>query len=120
MAIRGIINISEILNVEIQDDKYAPMSLDEYNWFIRLKSIFGRRGHSNQKRKIFHPNGTLNESKAHCYRCGKPFRIPWDNIGDVCRKCDDEMRNSDHTLPWKKHDASPSDGNIMYNLFNSR
>lgn len=118
------INIFKILDVEIPveipDDEYAPMSVDEYIWLIWWEGIFGRRGHRNQKYEIFNSKGILNEIRSHCYRCGKPFRTPWDDIGGVCRKCNDEICDSGHTLPWKKHNVSPIEGNIIYNLFNSR
>lgn len=107
--------------IEIPYDEYELMSSDEYERFIWWESIFGRRGHRNQKHEIFNPDGTLNECRSHCYRCGKPFRIPWDNIGGVCRKCDSEICDSGHNIPWKKYYAqSQRERDIAYNLFNRR
>lgn len=117
---RTIHILPEPQDAEILDDEHELMSVDKYDWLIWWEGIFGRRGHRNQKYEIFDSKGILNEIRSHCYRCGKPFRTPWDNIGGVCRKCNDEICDSGHTLPWKKHNASPIEGNIIYNLFNSR
>ena len=114
----GTINFMDTL-IEIPLDEYQLMTCDEYEWFKWWESIFGRRGHRNQKHEIFNPNGTLNECRSHCYRCGKPFRIPWDNIGGVCRKCDGEMCDSVQAIPWKKY-QSQRERDIAYNLFNRR
>lgn len=114
-------SFSDIQLVEIPDDEYELMTTEEYELLTWWEGIFGRKEHRNQKRKIFHPKGTLNEIRPHCYRCDKPFRIPWDDIGGVCRKCDDEICDSAHTLPWKRNnDPSGSERSIVYNLFNSR
>jgi hypothetical protein len=116
----GTINVMDTI-IEIPLDEYQPMTCDEYEWFKWWESIFGRRGHRNQKYEIFNLKGTLNECKSHCYRCGKPFRIPWDNIGGVCRKCDSEMCDSEHNIPWKNYHAQSSrTRDIAYNLFNSK
>jgi len=116
----GTINVMDTI-IEIPLDEYQPMTCDEYERFKWWESIFGRRGHRNQKYEIFNLKGTLNECKSHCYRCGKPFRIPWDNIGGVCRKCDNEMCDSEHNIPWKNYHAQSSrTRDIAYNLFNSK
>lgn len=119
---RGIIgSFSDIQLVEIPDDEHEFMTTEEYEWLTWWEGIFGRKGHRNQKHEIFNSKATLNELKAHCYRCGKPFRIPWDSIGGICRKCDGEIFDPSHTLPWKRNnDPSVSERSIVYNLFNSR
>lgn len=111
---------SNIRLVEISDDEQDLMSNEEYEWFIWWEGIFGRKEHRNQNHEILF-KGALNELKAHCYRCGKPFRIPWDNIGGVCRKCNDEIFDPSHNLPWKRNNnPSVSERSIVYTLFNSR
>lgn len=113
---------SNIRLVEISDDEQDLMSNEEYEWFTWWEGIFGRKEHKNQKREIFSKN--INEFMTRCPRCGKPFRIPWENIGGVCRicrKCNDEIFDLSHNLPWKRNDnPSVSERSIVYNLFNSR
>lgn len=117
----GSMNIfSNIRLVEISDDEQELMSTEEYEWLTWWEGIFGRKEHRNQNHEILF-KGALNELKAHCYRCGKPFRIPWDNIGGVCRKCNDEIFDPSHNLPWKRNNnPSVSERSIVYNLFNSK
>ena len=113
---------SNIRLVEISDDEQDLMSNEEYEWFTWWEGIFGRKEHKNQKREIFSKN--INELMTRCPRCGKPFRIPWDNIDNicgVCRKCNDEIFDPSHNLPWKRNNnPSVSERSIVYNLFNSR
>ena len=108
--------------VEISDDEQDLMSSEEYEWFTWWEGIFGRKEHKNQKREIFSKN--INELMTRCPRCGKPFRIPWENIDGVCRicrKCNDEIFDLSHNLPWKRNNnSSVSERSIVYNLFNSR
>ena len=108
--------------VEISDDEQDLMSSEEYEWFTWWEGIFGRKGHKNQKREIFSKN--INELMTRCPRCGKPFRIPWENIDCVCRicrKCNDEIFDPSHNLPWKRNNnPSVSERSIVYNLFNSK
>lgn len=110
---------SNIRLVEISDDEQDLMSTEEYEWFTWWEGIFGRKEHKNQKREIFSKN--INEVTVRCPRCGKPFRIPWDKIGGVCKKCSDEIFDPSHSLPWKRNN-NPSVGerSIVHNLFNSR
>ena len=110
---------SNIRFVEIPDDEQDLMSTEEYEWFTWWEGIFGRKGHKNQKREIFSKN--INEVMVRCPRCGKPFRIPWENIDGVCRKCNDEIFDPSHSLPWKRNNnPSVSERSIVYSLFNSR
>lgn len=113
---------SNIRLVEISDDEQDLMSNEEYEWFTWWEGIFGRKEHKNQKREIFSKN--INEFMVRCPRCGKPFRIPWENIGGVCRicrKCNDEIFDPSHNLPWKRNNnPSVSERSIVYNLFNSK
>ena len=113
---------SNIQLVEISDDEQDLMSTEEYEWFTWWEGIFGRKGHKNQKREIFSKN--INEVMVRCPRCGKPFRIPWENIDNicgVCRKCNDEIFDPSHNLPWKRNNnPSVSERSIVYSLFNSR
>ena len=108
--------------VEISDDEQDLMSTEEYEWFTWWEGIFGRKKHRNQKRDIFSKN--INEVTVRCPRCGKPFRIPWENIDGVCRvcrKCNDEIFDPSHNLPWKRNNnPSVSERSIVHNLFNSR
>ena len=114
---RGI--FSNIRLVEISDDEQELMSTEEYEWFTWWESVFGRKKHRNQKHEIFSKD--INELMTRCPRCGKPFRIPWDNIGGVCRKCNDEIFDPSHNLPWKRNNnPSVSERSIVYDLFNSR
>lgn len=119
MDFRRDINFSDIRLDEILDDEHAPMSTDEYKQLTWWEGIFGRKKHKNQKHEIFSKD--INELMTRCPRCGKPFRIPWDNIGGVCRKCNDEIFDPSHNLPWKRNNnPSVSERSIVYNLFNSR
>ena len=108
--------------VEISDDEQDLMSTEEYEWFTWWEGIFGRKKHRNQKHEIFSKN--INEDMERCPRCGKPFRIPWENIDGVCkvcRKCSDEIFDPSHSLPWKRNNnPSVSERSIVHNLFNSR
>lgn len=110
---------SNIRLVEISDDEQDLMSNEEYKWFTWWEGIFGRKEYKNQKREIFSKN--INEVTVRCPRCGKPFRIPWENKDGVCRKCNDEIFDPSHNLPWKRNNnPSVSERSIVYNLFNSR
>ena len=110
---------SNIRLVEISDDEQDLMSNEEYEWFTWWEGIFGRKEYKNQKREIFSKN--INEVTVRCPRCGKPFRIPWENKDGVCRKCNDEIFDPSHNLPWKRNNnPSVSERSIVYNLFNSR
>ena len=108
--------------VEISDDEQDLMTTEEYEWFTWWESVFGRKKHRNQKHEIFSKN--INEVMVRCPRCGKPFRIPWENIDGVCRvcrKCSDEIFDPSHSLPWKRNNnPSVSERSIVHNLFNSR
>lgn len=113
-------SFSDIRLVEIPDDEYELMTTEEYELLTWWEGIFGKKEHRNQKHEIFSKD-IFNELKAHCYRCGKPFRIPWDSIGGICRKCDGEIFDPSHTLPWKRNnDPSVSERSIVSSLFNSR
>lgn len=110
---------SNIRLVEISDDEQDLMSTEEYKWFTWWEGIFGRKKHRNQKHEIFSKD--INELMTRCPRCGKPFRIPWENIDGVCRKCNDEIFDPGHSLPWKRNNnPSVSERSIVHNLFNSR
>lgn len=113
---------SNIRLVEISDDEQDLMSTEEYEWFTWWEGIFGRKEHRNQKHEIFSKD--INEPMTRCPRCGKPFRIPWENIVSVCRvckKCNDEIFDPSHNLPWKRNNnPSVSERSIVHNLFNSR
>ena len=110
---------SNIRLVEISDDEQDLMSNEEYEWFTWWEGIFGRKEYKNQKREIFSKN--INEVTVRCPRCGKPFRIPWENKDGVCRKCNDEIFDPSHNLPWKRNNnPSVSERSIVYNLFNSK
>lgn len=107
---------SNIRLVEISDDEQDLMSNEEYEWFTWWEGIFGRKEHKNQKREIFSKD--INELMTRCPRCGKPFRIPWENIDG---KCNDEIFDPSHSLPWKRNNnPSVSERSIVHNLFNSR
>ena len=119
----GSMNIfSNIRLVEISDDEQELMSSEEYKWFTWWEGIFGRKEHKNQKHEIFSKD--INELMTRCPRCGKPFRIPWNNIDNiccVCRKCNDGIFDPSHNLPWKRNNnPSVSERSIVYSLFNSR
>ena len=115
----GINTFSNIRLVEISDDEQDLMSTEEYGWFTWWEGIFGRKEHRNQKHEIFSKD--INEFMVCHPRYGKPFRIPWDNIGGVCKKCSDEIFDPSHNLPWKRNNnPSVSERSIVYNLFNSK
>ena len=80
------------------------MSNDQWEKICEHEKIFGRKRHINQKDKIFdwQNSNRLNLFKRCCACWGKEFRIPWDNIGGICRKCGSEVEMSDYDrIPWR-------------------
>jgi hypothetical protein len=106
--------------IEFPDDR-EWMTSDEYERLLWWEGIFGRRRHRNEKGIVFgEDNKYFSNLRSYCCRCGKPFRIPWDNYGGVCRKCDSEgyERGEKWRIPWAQHYGMRID--VAYNLFNSR
>ena len=76
---------------------------DEYEKLITWERIFGRRSHKDQRNDIFDPEEKHKKYWEHtCLRCGKNIKIPWNNIGGVCKECDEYLANN--KVPWKKEE----------------
>ena len=65
--------------------------------------IFGKRGHHNEKGKIFgYKLDRLTYST--CRECGKEFKVPWkEKYVGVCKDCYDKSQK-----PWSKKSTSDS------------
>ena len=99
------------------------MTNDQWEAVVEHERIFGRKRHINQKDKIFDwkNSNRLNIFKSQCARCGKVFRIPWDNLGGICRKCDSEVETSSYDkIPWKIYDSTWNPRNDPKDIFNLR
>lgn len=86
---------------EIYDDGY--ITSEEYDAFVKMESIFGRKRHFTEKRRIFdHESKYIQYWKTRCNCCGKEIRVPWDHslYGGLCRKCDSEYEKQ--SFPWNK------------------
>jgi hypothetical protein len=108
--------------IEIPMDEYRLMTNEEYEKLIRWEGIFGRRRHYTETSEAFGkvPNDPFRSSD-HCYKCGKIFRLPWDNVYGRCRKCAEEPNESGYhsRLPWVEYNGRLND-DVGYNLFNRR
>ena len=111
--------------IEIPLDEYQLMTCGEYERLRWWESIFGRKRHRNRKEYVFeYERKHRNEERTHCWRCGKEFRLPWDRVNGICRKCDSEVSEESGNrwrIPWVEHygQISPVD-NTAYDLFNRR
>lgn len=116
----GIIMMDTPIDISFVEEDL--LSTDQYEHLVWWEGIFGRKRHPNQKREIFDEEGNyFKKMKTHCCRCGKEFRIPWDNVGGVCRKCDGSLNDSDQRIPWKERQGiRPSMESVTYNLFRLR
>ena len=113
------------IDIPLPDDweDMEIMSYDTWEAIIEREKIFGRRRHINQKDKIFDLYNTkrLNTFKTHCARCGKLIRIPWDNMGGICRRCDSQVETSSYDrIPWKKFEGTLTHRNNPREIFNLR
>lgn len=111
--------------IEIPLDEYELMTCDEYEKLRWWEGIFGRKGHRNRKEYVFDYDGKyVSNSKKHCLRCGKEFRYPWDNVGGICKKCDEivGMDMDKGRIPWKEYyGQNPEiEDRTAYDLFNRR
>ena len=81
------------------------MTNEEYEKWIARERIFGRRSHKDQRNDIFNdPEEDIDKHWKHtCLRCGKNIRIPWNNIGGICKECDKDL--SYNKVPWKKEET---------------
>lgn len=83
------------------------MTSEEYEKWIRWEWTFGRRSHKDQRNDIFDPEEKHRKYWEHtCLRCGKNIKIPWNNIGGVCKECDRYLSTvPGHKVPWKKEET---------------
>ena len=115
------------LPIDIPMDEYQSMTPEQYEHLLWYESIFGRKRHLTEKRELFQLEWKeLNELRKNCYRCGRPLRIPWNNFGGICRKCEEEMgredeedSRKDRRKPWKTIRIERV-RDTKYELFNSR
>ena len=90
------------------------MTPEEYEKRITRERIFGRRSHRDQRNDIFDPEENYRKYWEHtCLRCGKNIKIPWNNIGGVCKECDRYL-SSYKKVPWKKEKTES--GNSVFDL----
>lgn len=113
------------IDIEIPEDweEIEILSSDQWKKICEHEKIFGRKRHVNQKDRIFdwENSNRLNLFKTHCARCGKEFRIPWDNLGGICRKCDSEVEVSNYDrIPWKRFEGTWNPRNDPKEIFNLR
>lgn len=80
------------------------VTCDEYDAIAKHESIFGRR-HRNEKGKIFGKTDEdfMEEMRAQCQKCGKPFRLPWQKQFGLCDECDREVDYEFREFPWQVH-----------------
>lgn len=90
------------------------MTNEEYKKEITRERIFGRRSHKDQRNDIFDPEENYRKYWEHtCFRCGKNIKIPWNNIGGVCKECDMYL-SSYKKVPWKKEEMGS--GSSVFDL----
>ena len=90
------------------------MTDEEYEKWMRCERIFGRRSHKDQRNDIFDPEENYKKYWEHtCFRCGKNIKIPWNNIGGVCKECDKELAYN-KKVPWKKEEMES--GSSVFDL----
>lgn len=90
------------------------MTPEEYEKWITRERIFGRRSHRDQRNDIFDPEENYRKYWEHtCFRCGKNIKIPWNNIGGVCKECDKELAYN-KKVPWKKEEMES--GSSVFDL----
>ena len=82
------------------------MTEEEYEKWIRWERVFGRRSHKDQRNDIFDPEEKHRKYWEHtCLRCGKNIKIPWNNIGGVCKECAKNLTSGYNKVPWKKEET---------------
>ena len=75
---------------------FGPFSL------TRLTSIFGERGHNDQRFRIFGVIGYIKRCESRCNRCGKELVIPWKRLNSgLCLKCESDLHKSFELFPWE-------------------
>lgn len=102
------ISSDDILSLHL--DSSVPITYDTYLKIWEYESIFGERCHHNEFIDVFDKSEKFdNEIEYHCYRCGKPLRIPWRMYRGLCDDCNeyiDLYRNEsdlDNRVPWKQN-----------------
>lgn len=118
----NISNSVRYVEIDLITDDEA-MTVDEYAHIFRFETLFGKRRHQNEKNKVFDKEKRyINELKTHCQRCGKEFRLPWNDIMcfDLCKECNDAVNESLGKIPWKREYEGLSHRNIKDDLFNSK
>lgn len=87
---------------------------DEYDAINTYIKIFGIPYHFNQFDYVFDKKDKFEyEIEGHCYRCGKPLRIPWKMYRGLCYECngdiDEKVPRASEPIdvlarcPWSKY-----------------
>lgn len=99
---------------------------DEYELVARHESIFGKRRYRSQVNEAFGPLFNIPFESENwnriCVRCGR-FLFPWNNLGGICRECDNQLNQSYGPLwdniPWHRYDT-PRLPNRVMDIFDLR
>ena len=105
------------------------MSSDEYEELCKYESVFGKRVR-NQAREVLGDLYDLPQKdkefemwRQTCLRCGKRL-FPWDNIGGICKDCDNEITQSYGfwNIPWLSENTfdTPRDTHSVMDIFDLR
>lgn len=113
--------VGSFTDSEVPEDVYdGLMTCEQYDRLCRWESIFGKRRHENQKRRIFPV--ILSRYNTKCTCCGKELRAPWMRFSNngLCQDCEKESRYNSR-IPWKSNIVSVGHFNDKgYRLFNSK
>lgn len=68
------------------------MTNDEYDTIKTCIEIFGNPYHFNEFDYVFDKESQFKkEIYEHCYRCGKPLRLPWSEHRGLCDECNSDL-----------------------------
>ena len=111
----NIFNHTLIFPIDVEREL---MTKEEYDELIKWENIFGRKWHKNQKNKIFDSEINFNKYWENtCYRCGRPIRIPWNNIRGICKNCNNHLEKPSYDrIPWKKKENNVNMGRNLFEL----
>lgn len=98
---------------------------DEYDAYDTYIRIFGIHYHFTQFDYVFDKEWKFEkEIDEHCYRCGKPLRIPWRKNRGLCDECNADLLEKTPRIsepidilskcPWSKY--TMQDSREMFSL----
>lgn len=98
------------------------MSTEEFEKVFAWEQIFGRRGYTSETYNAFRKNESvwMEDMAQHCARCGREFRMPWEKVYDVCRKCDEILNDGHERAPWKNQKMLVSNRDNTMQIFSLR